>query len=220
MSTVGNSWNNGSPETCHRWGRMIVISHQRTRAGRKFRRIVIQATGPSPPRTIDRANELLDTGAIGKRGVRTAQRPQIFHCPAAPGDFHTDSQFGCMPARRFVDRWVGNPEATMSYRCRGSNIADAPDAKILGRDPNFRHEAAPKPRRTNEDYHPDYLSDKIGGKTASGRSKKFFVTTDAERYSTPQMFCVLARIYGATRVHHKPKDEWIRRHFPNHRVHA
>ena len=48
-------------------------------------------------------------------------------------------------------------------------------------DPGFRHEAAPKPRLTDADYHEDYLSEKIGiEKRLQWTAEKFFVTTEEE----------------------------------------
>jgi glycine amidinotransferase len=116
-------------------------------------------------------------------------------------------------------------EATMSYRCRWFEYLSYRPLmqKYWEEDPNFRHEAAPKPRLTNEDYHPDYLSDKIGvEKRLQWAAEKFFVTTEEEP------------LFDAADVLRFGKDlvvqhgfttnlkgiEWIRRHFPNHRVHA
>ena len=48
-------------------------------------------------------------------------------------------------------------------------------------DKNFKHEAAPKPRLTDADYHEDYLSEKIGvEKRLKWTAEKFFVTTEEE----------------------------------------
>jgi glycine amidinotransferase len=45
----------------------------------------------------------------------------------------------------------------------------------------MRHESAPKPRLTDEDYRKDYLSDKIGiPKRLEWTEQKFFVTTEEE----------------------------------------
>ena len=58
--------------------------------------------GRRPQDTIDRANELLDNFAamLEKRGVRVDRPTCIDHSlPANTPDFHTDSQFGCMPPR-------------------------------------------------------------------------------------------------------------------------
>jgi glycine amidinotransferase len=58
--------------------------------------------GRRPQETIDRANELLDNfaGMLEKRGLRVDRPTSIDHSvPATTPDFHTESQFGCMPPR-------------------------------------------------------------------------------------------------------------------------
>ena len=143
--------------------------------------------GHRPQETIDRANELLDAFAalLVKRGIRVDRpTPTDFALPATTPDFHTGSQFGCMPPRDVL-LTVGSEilEATMSYRSRWFEyLCYRP---LLQRyweeDPNFRHEAAPKPRLTDADYHPDYLSGEIGdAKRLEWTADKFFVTTEQE----------------------------------------
>ena len=117
--------------------------------------------GRRPQETIDRANELLDNFAdlLTKRGVRVDRpTPTDFSLPATTPYFHTQSQFGCMPPRDVL-LTVGAEilEATMSYRCRWFEyLCYRPlMQQYWDEDPNFRHEAAPKPRLTNEEYHPD-----------------------------------------------------------------
>ena len=68
-------------------------------------------------------------------------------------------------------------EATMSYRCRWFEYLNYRPLlqKYWEEDPNFRHEAAPKPRLTDADYHPDYLSERIGvEKRLEWTAQKFF----------------------------------------------
>ena len=87
----------------------------------------------------------------------------------------------------------------------------------------MRHESAPKPRLTDEDYRKDYLSDKIGiQKRLEWTEKKFFVTTEEEP------------LFDAADILRFGKDlvvqhgfttnlkgiDWIKRHFKNHRVHT
>jgi hypothetical protein len=90
-------------------------------------------------------------------------------------------------------------------------------------DPNFRHEAAPKPRLTGADYRPDYLSDKIGeAKRLQWTAEKFFVATEEE----PLFDAADVLRFGRDMVvrHGFTTNlkgiEWLRRHFPDHRVHA
>ena len=117
--------------------------------------------GRRPQETIDRANELLDNFAaqLQARGIRVDRPTPIdFSAPAITPDFRTESQFGCMPPRDVL-LTVGSEilEATMSYRCRWFEyLCYRPlMQKYWEEDSNFRHEAAPKPRLTNADYHPD-----------------------------------------------------------------
>ena len=185
--------------------------------------------GRRPQETIDHANELLDNFAelLIKRGVRVDRpTPTDFSLPATTPDFHTDSQFGCMPPRDVL-LTVGKEilEATMSYRCRWFEcLCYRPlMQQYWDEDPNFRHEAAPKPRLTNQDYHPDYLSDKIGvEKRLQWAAEKFFVTTEEE----PLFDAADVLRFGRDLVvqHGFTTNlkgiEWLRRHFPDHRVHT
>ena len=105
--------------------------------------------GRRPQETIDRANELLDNFAqkLTSRGIKVDRpTPTDFSKPAITPDFHTESQFGCMPPRDVL-LTVGSEilEATMSYRCRWFEyLCYRPLLqKYWEEDPNFRHEAAP-----------------------------------------------------------------------------
>ena len=77
--------------------------------------------GRRPEESIARANELLDNFAsmLEKRGVSVDRPTPIdFSQSVTTPDFHTESQFGCMPPRDVL-LTVGSEilEATMSYRC-------------------------------------------------------------------------------------------------------
>lgn len=185
--------------------------------------------GRRPQETIDRANELLNNFAdmLVKRGVRVDRPDSIDHSQGVTTpDFHTESQFGCMPPRDVL-LTVGSEmlEATMSYRCRWFEYLNyRPLLKqYFEDDPKFRHEAAPKPRLTNEDYHPDYLSEKIGdAQRLKWAEEKFFVTTEEE----PLFDAADVLRFGRDLVvqHGFTTNlkgiEWLRRHFPDHRVHT
>jgi glycine amidinotransferase len=185
--------------------------------------------GKRPQETIDRANELLDNFAslLSARGIRVDRPTCIDHSqPVTTPDFHTDSQFGCMPPRDVL-LTVGHEilEATMSYRCRWFEYLNYRPLlqKYWEEDPNFRHEAAPKPRLTDADYHPDYLSDKIGvQKRLQWAAEKFFVTTEEE----PLFDAADVLRFGRDLVvqHGFTTNlkgiEWLARHFPDHRVHT
>jgi len=185
--------------------------------------------GVRPNETIDRANELLENFAnlLKKRGIRVDRpTPFNFNQPVATPDWKTKSMFGTMPARDII-LTVGKEmlEATMSYRCRFFEYLNYRPLlkKYYEDDPGMRHEAAPKPRLTDKSFHMDYLSDKIGvQKRLEWAAKKFFVTTEEEP------------LFDAADVLRFGKDlmvqhgfttnlkgiDWLKRHFPNHRVHA
>ena len=185
--------------------------------------------GRRPQETIDRANELLDNFAnqLKDRGIKVDRPTSIDHSePAITPDFKTESQFGCMPPRDVL-LTVGSEilEATMSYRCRWFEYLNYRPLmqEYFNEDPKFRHESAPKPRLTDADYHPDYLSDKIGNEQRlKWAEEKFFVTTEEEP------------LFDAADVLRFGKDlvvqhgfttnlkgiDWLKRHFKDHRVHA
>ena len=113
----------------------------------------------------------------------------------------------------------------MSYRCRWFEYLNYRPLmqQYFDEDPNFRHESAPKPRLTDADYHPDYLSDKIGvEKRLEWAAEKFFVTTEEE----PLFDAADVLRFGRDLVvqHGFTTNlkgiEWLRRHFPDHRVHT
>ena len=185
--------------------------------------------GRRPQETIDRANELLDGFAdlLRKRGVRVDRPvPVDFSQAVTTPDFHTPSQFGCMPPRDVL-LTVGREilEATMSYRCRWFEyLCYRPlMQRYWEEDPGFRHEAAPKPRLTDADYHPDYLSDTIGeAKRLEWAAARHFVTTEEEPLFDAADVLRFGRDlvvqHGFTT--NRKGIEWLRRHFPDHRVHA
>jgi len=185
--------------------------------------------GMRPQESIDRANELLDRFAdqLRARGIRVDRPTPIdFSQPVTTPDFHTDSQFGCMPPRDVL-LTVGHEilEATMSYRCRWFEyLCYRPLLqRYFDEDPRFRHETAPKPRLTDADYRADYLSEKIGvAKRLEWTAEKFFVTTEEE----PLFDAADVLRFGRDLVvqHGFTTNlkgiEWLRRHFPDHRVHT
>lgn len=185
--------------------------------------------GKRPQETIDEGNELLDNFAekLRRRGIRVDRpEPIDFSQPVVTPDFETGSQFGCMPPRDLL-LTVGNQivEATMSYRCRWFEyLCYRP---LLQRyweeDPEFRHEAAPKPRLSDRSYHSEYLAHHIDVDTRLEWTRnRFFVTTEHEPLfdaaDVLRMGRDLVVQHGFTT--NLKGIEWLRRHFPDHRVHA
>jgi glycine amidinotransferase len=185
--------------------------------------------GRRPKDTIARANLLLDNFArlLRSRGIRVDRPTPIdFSKATRTPDFDVATQFGCMPPRDVL-LTVGSEilEATMSYRCRWFEyLCYRPLLQCyFEQDRNFRHEAAPKPRLTDRDYRPDYLSDRIGiEKRLEWTAQKFFVTTEEEPLFDAADVLRFGRDlivqHGFTT--NLKGVEWLRRHFPRHRVHA
>ncbi len=185
--------------------------------------------GPRTKDTVDKANELLDnfSNLLEKKGIKVDRpTPLDFNQATSTPDWKAKTMFGCMPPRDVL-LTVGNEilEATMSYRCRWFEyLCYRPLLKeYYNKDPNMRHESAPKPRLTDADYRKDYLSDKIGvTKRLEWTENKYFVTTEEEP------------LFDAADILRFGKDlvvqhgfttnlkgiDWIKRHFKDHRVHA
>lgn len=185
--------------------------------------------GPRPISSVEKANEELDNFAkiLEKRGIKVDRPTPIdFSQPVKTPFFSTDFMMGCMPPRDLL-LTVGNEilEAAMVYRCRWYEyLAYRPLLQsYFNEDPFMRWEAAPKPKMSNESYKPGYLSEEI---TIEERlrlvEQRDFVTTEHEP------------LFDAAEIARFGKDlfiqhgfganlsaiEWLRRHFPNHRVHS
>ena len=185
--------------------------------------------GPRSQETVDRANELLDDFArmLEGRGIIVDRpTPLDFSQSIATPDWEVESMFGCMPPRDIL-LTVGKEmlEATMSYRCRFFEyLCYRPLLKrYYEEDPKMRHESAPKPRLTDKDYREDYFAETIGTKKRlEWTAEKFFVTTEEEPLFDAADILRFGRdlvVQHGFTTNLKGID-WLRRHFPNHRVHA
>ncbi len=185
--------------------------------------------GRRPQETIDEADALLDNFAsqLESRGIKVDRpTPLDFSQPIATPDWQVPTMFGCMPPRDVL-LTVGKEmlEATMSYRCRWFEyLCYRPLLQqYYNDDPMMRHEAAPKPRLTDADYHADYLSDEIGEqKRLEWTAEKFFVTTEEEPLFDAADVLRFGRdlvVQNGFTTNLKGID-WLRRHFPDHRVHT
>jgi len=143
--------------------------------------------------------------------------------------FETATGFGCMPARDVL-LTVGNEicEATMSYRSRWFEYRAYRD--ILYRywleDHDFRWEAAPKPKLSDDTFKLDYL-DEHDASDMSKRIEKMYAKDFVSKDWEEPLFDAadVCRLGKDLFVQHGFTTnlagiEWIRRHFPNHRVHA
>jgi len=185
--------------------------------------------GPRTQDTVDEANEQLNNFAkvLEGRGVRVDRpNPIDFSAPVSTPDWENPASFGCMPPRDVI-LTVGKEmlEATMSYRSRFFEyLCYRPLLqKYFEDDPNFRHVSAPKPRMTDASYRPDYLSDEIGvEKRLKWTAEKFFVTTEEE----PMFDAADVLRFGKDLIvqHGFTTNlkgiDWLRRHYPDHRVTA
>ena len=185
--------------------------------------------GPRSQETVDRANAQLDGFAaiLEKRGIRVDRpEPIDFERAVATPDWETGSMFGCMPPRDVL-LTVGREmlEATMSYRCRWFEyLAYRPLLqRYYDEDPEMRHEAAPKPRLTDASFRPDYFAPGITeAKRLAWMAERFFVTTEEEPLFDAADVLRFGRdlvVQHGFTTNLKGID-WLRRHFPDHRVHA
>jgi len=187
--------------------------------------------GPLPKEMEEKANEHLDNFAhmLEARGVRV-DRPEVmdFSQMVQTPDWFQESMFGVMPPRDLL-LTVGNEilEATMSQRSRWYEyLCYRPLLeRYFKEDPNFRWEAAPKPRLTEESYHdPDFeekfeqLSEEeqlehLYNKTWNLTEKEpLFDAADVGRWGK-DLFVQRSSVTNASGV------DWLRRHFPDYRIH-
>jgi glycine amidinotransferase len=188
-------------------------------------------SGPLPQEMVDKANEQLDNFAslLQKRGIKV-DRPELidFNQRVSTPDWVQDTMFGCMPPRDLL-LTVGHEilEATMSYRSRWFEyLCYRPLLeKYFKDDPGFRWEAAPKPRLGESTYVPGFweefnaLSDeeRIERFTkrkswATTEQEVLFDAADIGRYGK-DLFAQRSMTTNGAGI------DWLRRHFPGHRVH-
>jgi glycine amidinotransferase len=187
--------------------------------------------GPLPKEMEEKANDELDNFArlLVSRGIKVDRPTPIdFSQTVQTPDWVQKSMFGVMPPRDLL-LTVGNEilEATMSQRSRWFEyICYRP---LLNRyfkeDPNFRFEAAPKPRLTDRTYRLDFW-DEVETKTEEEQ---------IEAYTMKKQWAITEEelLFDAADVGRFGKDlfvqrstvtnswgmSWLRRHFPNHRIH-
>jgi len=187
--------------------------------------------GPLPKEMEAKANEELDNFAklLEGRGIRV-DRPALmdFTQTVQTPDWVQKSMFGVMPPRDLL-LTVGNEilEATMSQRSRWFEyLCYRP---LLNRyfreDPNFRLEAAPKPRLTDKTYKLDFW-DEVERLTEEEQIEKYtlnkqwalteeeplFDAADVGRFGK-DLFVQRSTVTNALGM------SWLRRHFPNYRLH-
>lgn len=189
--------------------------------------------GRMPQEMEDAANEQLDGFAalLEKHGV-IVDRPEPIDWsqPIETPDWKMDSQFGVMPPRDLL-LTVGNEilEAPMHQRARWfEHLAYRPILqKYFREDPNFRWEAAPKPRLTERSY--------VAGPEFWDEFDALSEEEQIERYTMNRQWNLTEEepLFDAAEVGRAGKDlfvqrstttntagiDWLRRHFPEHRIH-
>jgi len=187
--------------------------------------------GRLPKRMEEKANEQLDNFAeiLEHEGIRVDRpTPLDFNQRVQTPDWVQETMFGCMAARDLL-LTVGNEivEATMSYRSRWFEyLCYRP---LLERyfkdDPNMRWVAAPKPRLTERSYKKDYwikfnaMNHEERIERAKARdwvlteAEPLFDAADVGRFGE-DLFVQASTATNAAGI------DWLRRHFPNHRVHT
>jgi glycine amidinotransferase len=187
--------------------------------------------GPLPQEMVDKANRQLDNFAeeLVKRGVKVDRpTPLDFSQRIETPDWVQETMFGCMPPRDLL-LTVGHEilEATMSYRSRWFEyLCYRPLLeKYYKQDPNFRWEAAPKPRLADdsyvaEDFWAEFeeLSDEEQLQHTYDKSwnltekEPLFDAADVARCGK-DLFVQRSTVTNAAGI------DWLRRHFPDHRIH-
>jgi glycine amidinotransferase len=187
--------------------------------------------GRLPKDMEDRANEQLDNFAriLEKRGIRVDRPTPIdFSQAVQTPDWKQTTMFGCMPPRDLL-LTVGNEilEATMSFRSRWFEylVYRPLLEQYFKEDPDFRWEAAPKPRLTERTYKKDYWktfkSMSEEEKLERTRARDWVLTEAEPCFDAADIArCGKDLIVQQSTVTNAAGINWLRRHFPNHRIHA
>lgn len=187
--------------------------------------------GPMPAEMVAEADEQLDNFAklLSDRGIRVDRPTPIdFTQQVSTPEWSHESMFGCMPPRDLL-LTVGNEvlEATMSYRSRWFEyLCYRPVLQNLFEgDARMRWEAAPKPRLTDDSFKPGFW-DVFNGLSTDEQlarvrdydlvlteAEPLFDAADVARFGK-DLFVQLSFVTNRSGY------EWLKRHFPDHRVHA
>ena len=187
--------------------------------------------GPLPKEMEEKANEQLDNFAkvLEGRGIRVDRpTPLDFSQTVQTPDWRQETMFGCMPPRDLL-LTIGNEilEATMSLRSRWFEyLCYRPLLEqYYKEDPNMRWEAAPKPRLTDRTYKKDYWKEfnAMSKEEQLERTKAkdwvlievepLFDAADVGRFGK-DLFVQQSTVTNGAGI------DWVRRHFPDHRIHT
>jgi len=234
QKTVVNSWNEWDPLKQIIVGRadgtMIQapeLAVQRNWEGHGF---PLGTYGPMPKEMEEKANEQLDNFVkiLESRGIRVDRpTPLDFSQAVQTPDWKQDSMFGCMPPRDLL-LTVGNEilEATMSYRSRWFEyLCYRPLLEqYFKEDPNFRWEAAPKPRLTERTYKKDFWKEwkSLSEEEQWDRAEKSdWIITEAEPLFDAADIARFGKdlFVQKSMVTNNAGIGWLRRHYPDLRIH-
>jgi glycine amidinotransferase len=233
--TVVNSWNEWDPMKhvivgCAE-GTMVQAPEPAVQRDWPKYGFPLGTYGPLPKEMEEKAIEQLDGFAkiLEDRGIRVDRpTPLDFSQSVETPDWKQKTMFGVMPPRDLL-LTVGSEilEATMSCRSRWFEyLCYRPLLQqYYQEDPNFRWEAAPKPRLTEKSYLPNFWSDfkekSYEQQLEDYTYKKQWGITEEEPLFDAADIGRLGKdlIVQRSTVSNAAGIDWLRRHFPDHRVH-
>ena len=234
QKTIVNSWNEWDPLKHVIVGRadgtMVQAPEIAVRRSWPEHGYPLGKYGPYPKEMEEKANEQLDNFAkiLESRGIRVDRpTPLDFSQPVQTPDWKQGSMFGCMPPRDLL-LTVGNEilEATMSYRSRWFEyLCYRPLLeKYFKEDPNFRYEAAPKPRLTEDSYKKDFWEEwdslTLEQKYERAERADWILSEKEPLFDAADVVrCGKDLFVQKSMVTNEAGISWLRRHFPNHRIH-
>ncbi len=235
ISTVVNSWNEWDPLKHIIVGRAdgTMVQAPEPACQRDWPKygFPIGTYGPLPKEMEEKANEQLDgfVKILEDKGIRVDRpTPLDFSHKVQTPDWEQETMFGVMPPRDIL-LTVGNDilEATMSQRSRWFEyICYRPLLEqYFKEDANFKWEAAPKPRLIEKSYVPNFWNE--------FEAKSYELQLDDYTYKKKWGLTEEEPLFDAADVTRLGKDllvqrstvtnaagiDWLRRHFPNHRIH-
>ena len=232
--TVVNSWNEWDPLKHIILGRAdgTMIQAPETAVQRDWPDdgFPLGTYGPYPKEMQEKANEQLDNFAriLESRGIRVDRPTPIdFSQTVQTPDWVQETMFGCCPARDFL-LTVGHEilEATMSYHSRWFEyLCYRPlFEQYFKEDPNFRFEAAPKPRLTERSYKKDWWKEwnSLSEEEQYERAEKGdWILTEVEPLfdAADVVRCGKDLFVQKSMVTNDAGIDWLRRHFRDHRIH-
>lgn len=234
MAKIVNSWNEWDPLKRVIVGRadggMVQAPEPAVQLGFPNQGFPLGTFGPLPKEMEENANELLHNFAtiLEKRGIRVDRPTSLdFSQAIQTPNWQQGSMFSCMPPRDVL-LTVGNEilEAPMSFRSRWFEyLCYRPLLEqYYNEDANFRWETAPKPRLTEKSYKKEFWQEW----NAASEEKKWKITEKSDWIITEA-----EPLFDAADVARFGKDlfvqksmvtndsgiDWLRRHYPDHRVH-